>query len=423
MLEKLSIKNYKSILDTSIELGRINVFIGENGCGKTNILEALAMVSASKDYDLDVEGLYNRGVRVTKPSLTFSSFLGKNRLKNINIELNFNNEVNLYSSFYCDNSDDISSEWKDKSNKLFDNTAVKDEYKNALLEIDAQFNKLMNIITINRDKYSNNPDSYAIYEKSKNNALKIKTDAESGMKEILKKSKKKFNISALELLGAFIIYNLSTKALRGIYTESRKTPLGINGEGLDILIANFDKKELETLNKYSHFISWFDGIINDEEDRLKFEGHKLGKSTSILYFKDKFMQKKNNIFSAENANEGILHVLFYFSLFISKRTPKLFAIDNIEIALNPKLCRNLMKSLAELAKENDKQALITTHNPAILDGMNLHDDEQRLFVVSRSDEGYTKVKRIKIKPEVKGEDLKLSEMWMRGYLGGLPQNF
>ncbi len=74
MLRKLAIKNYKSIYDISVDLGRINVFIGENGCGKTNILEALAMAGASKNLDMTIEGLYNRGVRVARPQLTFSSF-------------------------------------------------------------------------------------------------------------------------------------------------------------------------------------------------------------------------------------------------------------------------------------------------------------------------------------------------------------
>ena len=102
--------------------------------------------------------------------------------------------------------------------------------------------------------------------------------------------------------------------------------------------------------------------------------------------------------------------------------PAIFGIDNIETALNPQLCRDLIKQLAILASKNGKQALITTHNPAILDGLNLHDDEQRLFVVYRTDEGYTRTRRIKVKPDA-GEPLKLSELWMRGYLGGLPQGF
>ena len=50
---------------------------------------------------------------------------------------------------------------------------------------------------------------------------------------------------------------------------------------------------------------------------------------------------------------------------------------------------------------------------------------QRLFVVSRSDEGDTNIKRIKTKPIPNGENIRmnLSEMWMNGLLGGVPNNF
>ena len=135
------------------------------------------------------------------------------------------------------------------------------------------------------------------------------------------------------------------------------------------------------------------------------------------------MQKQNNLFSAENANEGILHVIFYLALFISNKTPDLFAIDNIETALNPSLCRSLIKELASLSKERGKQTLITTHNPAVLDGLNLHDDSQRLFEVYRTDEGMTKVRRIKFKKGTEQKPHKLSEMWMEGLLGAIPQDF
>ncbi|MNR00124.1 hypothetical protein D3C85_1158850 [compost metagenome] len=152
-------------------------------------------------------------------------------------------------------------------------------------------------------------------------------------------------------------------------------------------------------------------------------GLKPGRSSSTLYFKDKFMLKSNNTFSAENSNEGILHVLFYLSLFISKKTPKFFAIDNIETALNPRLCQVLVAELVNLAKQSEKQVLITTHSPAILDGLNLFDDDQRLFVVSRTSDGKTRTRRIKFKDETGSKEFKLSQMWLNGTLGALPKNF
>ena len=66
---------------------------------------------------------------------------------------------------------------------------------------------------------------------------------------------------------------------------------------------------------------------------------------------------------------------------------KFFAIENIDTAFNPKLCREVIKRLIELAKKHDKQIIATTHNPAILDGLDLRDDEQKLMVVQRSIDG------------------------------------
>jgi AAA15 family ATPase/GTPase len=44
-VQRLAISNYKSISAAEIEVRRVNVFIGEPNTGKSNILEALALLS------------------------------------------------------------------------------------------------------------------------------------------------------------------------------------------------------------------------------------------------------------------------------------------------------------------------------------------------------------------------------------------
>ena len=78
--------------------------------------------------------------------------------------------------------------------------------------------------------------------------------------------------------------------------------------------------------------------------------------------------------------------------------------------------------ISSLSK-NGKQVLITTHNPAILDGLNLNDVSQRLYVVTRNDEGKTQAKRIQTKEQTGEQRMMLSEMWMKGLIGGVPYNF
>ena len=67
MIEFISIKNYKSILDLQLELGRVNVVIGANGVGKSNILEAVAMCATNrKGYLIEIKDMLAKGVRVDK---------------------------------------------------------------------------------------------------------------------------------------------------------------------------------------------------------------------------------------------------------------------------------------------------------------------------------------------------------------------
>lgn len=381
MIETVSIKNYKSIFEQKIELGRVNVFIGANGVGKSNILEAVAMCAANRGgFLIEIKDLLSKGVRVARPELTLSSFYGKRLNSAIAIELSFSDEKRVRYDISAQQLENIYSTWETEITYFLGHS--------MWVKVNGKGDK-----------------------QEDEEVLKVLRVTERYKEE-------------LEFVSRFLIYSLNTSALRGLVQESAESPLGIYGEGLDVLINHLREDELCLLKEMAHQgIAWMEDIFCDREDLYRLGGYKLGRSMSRLYFQDKYMQKKNSFFSAENVNEGALYLLFYLTLFISRQTPSFFAIDNIETGLNPRLCRFLMKQLAMLAAENQKQALITTHNPAILDGLNLNDDSQRLFVVSRKDDGQTKVERVRLKPQKEGEHFLLSELWQRGFLGGLPDNF
>lgn len=65
VVQKIVIENFKSIKELSLELGRVNIFIGENGAGKSNILEAIALAGAAVSDKLDNEFLASRGIRAS----------------------------------------------------------------------------------------------------------------------------------------------------------------------------------------------------------------------------------------------------------------------------------------------------------------------------------------------------------------------
>ena len=74
MIEKLTVNSFKSLESVEVDLGQVNVFIGANGSGKSNLLEALGVLSAAADGKVNDQTLLQRGVRPGVPSLYKSAF-------------------------------------------------------------------------------------------------------------------------------------------------------------------------------------------------------------------------------------------------------------------------------------------------------------------------------------------------------------
>ena len=173
-------------------------------------------------------------------------------------------------------------------------------------------------------------------------------------------------------------------------------------EGIEII--NEIKENLKVLD-------WFDDMeVPSGQLSMEFN----------LKLKDSYLADTINAFDQRSTNEGFLYLLFYLTLVISDETPRFFAIENIDTAFNPKLCREVTRRLIELARKHNKQIIATTHNAAVLDGMNLFEDDVRLLVVRRSIDGYTKTNRVTLKDDM---TMPLSEAWVKGFIGGLPDNF
>ena len=79
MIDRLEIRNFKSIASAALEFGRVNLFVGANGSGKSNLLEAIGMYSACLGRGIDASILSSKGVRLSAPRIFTSSF--KNRRK------------------------------------------------------------------------------------------------------------------------------------------------------------------------------------------------------------------------------------------------------------------------------------------------------------------------------------------------------
>lgn len=371
MIQHIKIENYKSIPSLELDLGRVNVFIGENGSGKTNILEVVALGSAIIDDNLAGDDLLaSKGIRIADYNLMFSGFK-KSDIDNI-VKVTFSNDKQSFPLTII-HIDDPGEYW-----------------------------------ILKNKEYATREEAESIWADSKGDILVV-----------LEKGRDFYrNKIRLTNIPDFLIYCPENTYLRRFEEEAQVRPLGIRGEGLFSHLADLARKEppiFQKINETLQLIDWF-GDFEIPNDLLFTERR--------IHIRDRYLEEGIQYIDQRSSNEGFLYLLFYVTLFVSPHTPKFFAIDNIDNALNPKLCSKLIEVLVQLAKENGKQVIVTAHNPGLLDGLNLNDEEQRLFVISRNKLGHTKALRIEQKPSTNGhEPVRLSEQFLRGYIGGLPKNF
>jgi AAA15 family ATPase/GTPase len=418
MVKSIEVKNFKSLADLKIELGRVNIFIGENGSGKSNILEAIAFGAAASANKLDKEFLASRGMRVPEPKLMRSAFSKEDLDKNIQINIqsdSFSEEEPSAVHYNLKNSNSEFSKWEDEV--LPEN--LKRLILDYLFHTQTSDQEEHSVSEIQRIDPTFNPNDFEAVK----GILKL-TGASSFNSEFIEEmfmtgvnkaaqTDKSNSLVIKYFLNRYKIFAPENTFLRKFEDEEAGDPLGIRGEGLFRLLRYFqnheDKKYVNAIKEALSALDWFEDF--NIADNLSAGERKL----SII---DRFLDPDVSI-SQSSANEGFLFILFYISLFVSPDTPSFFAVDNLDASFNPKLCKHITRVLIKTARDFNKQALFTTHNPFILDGLDLADDEQRLFVVYRSQEGHTIAKRI-LPNERK---MPLSEQWMNGYLGGLPQNF
>jgi predicted ATPase len=406
MIRRIEIENYKSIQKLDLDLGRVTVLIGENGSGKSNILEAIGLASAASQDKLDNEFLAARGIRVTDPRFMQAAFLKEDAEREIHIVVN-DGDVRVQCRLSAEGSTG-----QTRLINLFRDSTPKDTqqfFASVLGKLtEREFTEVIQkaLATGEPVKIGTRGDVVTL-------TIKRNPSEHDPWKPLVS-----VGSQTPHRLPDFLIYSPENTALRTFQSEGQILPLGIKGEGLfahlKALSAVKRAPKIREISRGLELINWFERFEVPDD---------LVPGERSLRIRDRYLHE-GALFDQRSANEGFLFLVFYFTLFISADTPTFFAIDNVDASLNPKLCSALIKELIKLAKKHKKQAIFTTHNPAVLDGLDLNDDEQRLLVIDRNKKGSTRAQRVQPPKVVAGQaPVKLSEAFLRGYIGGLPKNF
>ena len=390
MIRTIKVEGFKSVSSLSLELGRVNCFIGANGVGKSNILEAIGVLGAAANGVVDDESLRRRGVRPGLPRLYKSSFEAGRVPPHITLT----------------GSGDLG-----------------ETYRVSLL------NPLENPLPAWRYKTEYLSDGNAdVISEGVRGSKRLNPAAGLAALKLVELEQQNPGYELMQALQGYAIYSPDTLTLRGLIADQQsREPVGLAGgqlaEGFAMLRKNCLGSDEDLLDSVLELIDWVEDV-----ETTTAAGSLLSPSVprtkNVLKFTDRFMKKSRNTLTAYDASEGALYVIFCAILCLSSSAPRLFALDNLDQALNPRLVAQLTAKLGHWLSQGsqERQILFTAHNPAVLDGLDLLDDDIRLFAVDRNSDGHTVVSRITLSEKLRqlNAQYPLSRLWLMGHLGAVP---
>ena len=386
-IKKIEISEFKALRNVSLEPGNVNVLIGANGTGKSTFLEAVGMLSLAMTDRLDDLSLSRKGIRLSTPSLY------KTNLEKFNVKPQIG----------------FAMEWGDNESYRYD--------VHFYPPIDKPYWRYSaEILTRN---------GMRIWGRS-NHSAQV-TDDSVGLL-MLDLNNELIDVRPqVNCLKKYAIYQPVTPILRGTLSDPAQTvPLGLSGGRLaetiadliheqdgDLLFGDMDMEELLEM------IDWAESISIASPNKSNINAS-VPASRRVIEFHDRYMRQTKR-FTAYDASEGALYVLFLICLALHPEAPDVFAIDNFDQAMNPRLAKEITRRFCDEIIKRDKTVFLTTHNPLVLDGLNLSDSHIRLFTVERSRKtGEAQLNRVQVTDELIKQKMSLSRLWINGYIGGMP---
>lgn len=361
-IKKITIDNYKVLYHTEINPGKVNVFIGKNGAGKSIILDAIGILYSAMTDGITNSALQQKGVRLGPPDLYRSRFL------------TLQNETDPIS---------LSAEWIEDDN-ILKYTAI----LQPPTEMAPKYWKYVSeLFAKNGKEIFTRPSTEQIKENMKNNNSMKKAILEEypDMKYFIPENNNSWNYG---------IYQPYFDVMRGnIVDPLFREPLGLHGGRLaeatksmvrvvdgQLVFGNLDPEKLFS------FMPWASTIIVTRKDFARVVER-------VLEFTDKYLPHRVK-FSSYDISDGNLYILFLICLMQHPEISKIFAIENFAYGLDNDAAMLITKMFCNMALQRDKTVFLTTHDPFVVKALDLDNDDIRLFSVERNEKGYAEIKRI-----------------------------
>ena len=430
MIDSLIIKNYKSLKSVRFDLQKINLFIGPNNSGKSNVLDGLAFVfnkllfgfkgDLFKTFRRYYYGFADENTYVFTEPISFTFIKkGENRFEYYIIE------------FWgvTKNRKQITRELLGVTNKLLpDDFAIRNWKEQAgrfdNLEIQALNNNMIFGDLI--------PDVKADYKNVrlffvKNEKPQIEVFSESNEAKPLFLNLKPLMPLAEELNNIINKIHIFNPDPNQIKKEKPLTSDNYVSYDASNLVSFLDSMRDEFPDVFEKIKKDFTVCLPEIKD-IRFKKIVIDEQTSK---KIGFADKQGHVFWADEVSEGTLYFLALLAIIHQPSPPELLLIEEPEKGIHPRRLHEIMHFIFQLIDKKNIQIILTSHSPQIVN--EFEDIPESIFVFDFYD-GQTKVTNLLtgiIEPsDKKSQKTKLpkinftetlGENWIYGFLGGVPK--
>lgn len=385
-LQKIKLENLLSFKDTELELRPLNVLIGPNASGKSNLIRAIGLLR-SLPTDLSAEIAAGGGPRgwINQRTRGNASIQIAGALKPRVISFDYKFSFAENGPGYRVIVDKLDSVLKSGSTPK-KSTSGKKVSSGLIPPSNGTRSPAINIGVLMKNHAS-----------MADLASRTAQEAPPAFK------------SALEEVRLYREFHTGpdSNTRRGVAASALGEHLSEDGGNLALVLANLELQGLKP-------------AVNERLKRLyePFEDIVINPRGGIaqLYVWETGASAGTNVpMSALSLSDGTLRLLCLLSILLDPDLPPLVCIEEPAVGLHPDAVRIVADLLREASERT--QLIVTTHSPALIDA--LSDQPESIVVCERDFDGFTQLRRLKSHDlDVWLERYSLGELWQKGEIGG-----
>ncbi len=430
MMDTLIIKNFKSLKNVRFDLQKINLFIGPNNSGKTNVFKALEYLFNSvlsnkspitpENLRRNYFGFGDESSTVFKEPISFTFCKKKEKTFEYYIVefwgINENNKI-IKREFIGETTKELPNDfsigkWK-KSEDIILNFTVHLFYTEKL-----SFDSL--------SSYLLNSNYLLIIYQNKIATIAKSSDSLKNVSSLFYLKNANFEIAIIlkSLAQNIRIYSPDPNQIK------KPWPLGtddfVNSDASN-LVSFFDNMRDYQPEIFAAIKKDLTECLHEIKDirfkKIKFDGVI---SKQIVLF-----DIYGRGFMADEVSEGTLYFLALLAIIHQPSPPKHLMIEEPEKGIHPRRLHEVMNFIFDLADKKDTQIIMTSHSPQVVN--EFEDFPESVFVFD-NENGVTGVRNL-LKDIIEPSDKKseesdfpkidytktLGEQWIYGFLGGVPK--